>query len=906
MAKAPILNLGLGIDFAGLDRDFGKVADRIERVGKTHSLKLGATVSDAASGKLDPEKMGAAVAEIGAQLSSGIASGVRASSGLMLGMGAHINKVLNQLAGSAITIFQRIDAAMKFPLFDTAMKSAQVKLTNFTKVIGRKPLSSLDLALEGGMGGIVQKVAQVAKVLFDQLAASLKGALEGVAAGVTGELKLVTAELTKVVATLTAAKAEAKSIPPIFAEMAAAAAKVAAPAAHPLAGPIPPRSKVPGTGRRIGFKTDFAPPAPVVPDAPLPAVARFAELQNAGVRAGAALKTAFGDAYAALQVLTPATFVGARAIVQFGAGLVSVPLRGAVAFGRLTNFLSSLGDVGKRTFHDLYEKHGIFVGGLMLGVKGVKALLTGLLRVGTLGAFGRHKKEADGAAQAVGNVGKAANKAGGEVKGLGVHVQALGGHVQNLGVQILAAFGVVGVIYSAVGFIKDGVKAASSLNETVSSSKVVFGDSFGVVQKQADAMSKKFGVVRKDQIDIASGFGAMAQSAGLTEPASADLANTMTKMAADLSSAKDLPFEEAGEKIRSALAGESKPLREYGVLLSEDAVKTYALAHGAAQMKGEVSEQAKITARAALVMQGLSYAQNDLERTSGSAANQFRKAGGGLKEFGERIGEALLPAVQTATESFNEFLAVLIEWSVSAGDTLKNWAGYVKLVFEGVGVLIRNFGDFWTIAKLRVGAFVANAIAYLETLGPNVVIIATYVLDNWQDLLTDLVSLTSTAFLNLLDNAKNFGKALWDAIQGKGFEFEFKPLLEGFKRVSKEFPELVKPDLVDVEAEVGGIMDRIAAKEADRAAKLQSFGAKQKPPGAVMEPAKAPEYKLASAVEIGSKEAYSAVVKNQAGGVKSTTGAVQGLHGTAKQQLQINKEQLAIMKQQKTPALAVK
>jgi hypothetical protein len=52
----------------------------------------------------------------------------------------------------------------------------------------------------------------------------------------------------------------------------------------------------------------------------------------------------------------------------------------------------------------------------------------------------------------------------------------------------------------------------------------------------------------------------------------------MAKLAADSMSFFDKDFDVALDKIRAGLSGESEPLRAFGVLLSEDAVKAEALA----------------------------------------------------------------------------------------------------------------------------------------------------------------------------------------------------------------------------------------------------------------------------------------------------------------------------------------
>lgn len=513
---------------------------------------------------------------------------------------------------------------------------------------------------------------------------------------------------------------------------------------------------------------------------------------------------------------------------------LAVPIEVFRGYERIKSFLSSFGGVAGKTFSGMF-------GSIKLPVIG--------------DIFGGGTKRA--------------SEFDATLKASTTSAQQLGVAVRSVGASLLAAFGIVGVLYKTVSFFRDGVKGASDLNEAASRSKVVFGDSFGQVEAQAKRMAVAFGVSRKSQLDVAAGFGAMAQGAGFTESASASLANQLTKMAADLSSSVNLPFQEAGEKIRAALAGQAEPLRQFGVNITEEAVKAYALSAGLAKSANAIDEQAKISARAALIMRGLSYAQNDLERTAGSAANQFRKAGGGLQEFGIRIGELMLPAINAGAQAFNEFLAVVLEVFEGSLPTLKGWFEYLSGAMDAVGVVARNFGAVWEDTQLRVGAFVANAVAWFETIPANFGPITEWLGRNWYQLLADFASMTASAFTNLLSNAQSFGVALWEAIKGNGFEFTWTPLLEGFKATTEQLPELIKPALVNVDDQVAQIWDKVAAKEGDRLAAIASAGKGGTPgkPGPVAAEAKAAEPKLASAVEVGSKEASSIVARafNQGG-----------------------------------------
>jgi hypothetical protein len=453
----------------------------------------------------------------------------------------------------------------------------------------------------------------------------------------------------------------------------------------------------------------------------------------------------------------------------------------------------------------------------------------------------------------------------------------------------------------------------------------------------------------------------------MSEAASASLATQMTKMSADLASSVNIPFEEAGEKIRSALAGEERPLREFGANISEEAVKMaahtsaaqdMATAHvtlgkavdqsgkalakagvhqqnvtrahtahspshggGTSHASSALTEQTKITTRATLVTRGLSYAVNDLERTSDSAANQFRRAGGGMSEFASQIGKFFLPAVNMITTGFNNALGAVLEFFDRNQERIASWGGAFMTVIEDVGSIIgqlgatvgatigelwtttfagavsvvagwfqsimnfftavitgissvaHNFGLYWKFMELSATQTFRNIMAWWDTVPENLGRIWAWLQRNWWNLLVDMTEGAKATFTNLGKNAAAFGEALWDAIQGKGFHFVWTPLLEGFKATTEKMPELMKPVWADMSEEMQKIWDQIAENDRNRAKAVAAAGAPPvKKPGPLGEQ-KTSDYKLAGASEIGSKEAYSAIARNQASGAAPVNAA---------------------------------
>ena len=953
------LKLPLGIDFSTFDTHMKKVADRIESVGKGASVKVGNAAGDLASGKLDPAKIKDLVTAVGMRLSSGMADGVRKSSSVMLGFGASIQKMLDKLAGSAVTIFQRMDDAMKFPSLDHSLRSAQGKLSNLSS-LGGKPFSKFDLAI-AGTSDLVQQMAgaikAVIEVLADQIAISLKGAIAS-----------VVAEFAKIGPT-------AKNAESGVDELFKTANKAAAATSSAGSGGLPPRNQVAGHGRRIGIGTQFtSPPPPVTPTYGM-GDARRGPIAGGGPEAIAAM-TALGEAGS-----TTGMILG-----KVAAASGSLFLRFTARVFEVRNALRGAGDVGKASFHKMYESHSYLRIALLDTPLAIAEIGLKLLSL-PFGVFRKGKQGADEMTKGVNATAQAS-------QGLREKIRAIGG-------EVIMAVGAVGIVFKVVEFLKDGVKGASDLNETVSRTKVVFGEAFGPVSKQADELSSKFGLAHVATLNMASGFGAMAQGAGMSEEASASLAIQMTKMAADLASSVNIPFEEAGEKIRSALAGEDRPLREFGANISEDAVKLQMMrsaatatgnaiaalasktrgagmnlpdvvhkagtvagdverarhasalkqAEGMVRAAGEreahavrlasiksakaaqqsplipraataksvtgataaIGEQAKMAARAALVMRGLGYAQGDLERTSDSAANQFRRAGGGMTEFATRIGTILLPAVNLITTAFNNALGVVLEWFDKNSAKVASWGAKFMEVVNGVGSILwqlattvgstigslfpqlfgqaiagaqsvgeafvafvdkaisgiasvaNNFGLYWKLIQLSAQQAIMNVGAIINTLPENFSRVTTWMAVNWWNYMASMVKMATDTFMNISMNAVSFGQSFISAVTGNGFQFNWTPMLEGFQTTVEQFPELMKPVWADMGKEMGDVWDQIAANDAARAQAIAKAGpAGPKKPGALTDQ-KTSEYKLAGASEIGSKEAYSVIARSQVG-----------------------------------------
>jgi hypothetical protein len=132
----------------------------------------------------------------------------------------------------------------------------------------------------------------------------------------------------------------------------------------------------------------------------------------------------------------------------------------------------------------------------------------------------------------------------------------------------LAAVGVAVGIATVTGFLNGAVNAASDLNEEASKTEVVFGDASGKVKEFASAADTALGQSERQALGAAGAFGNMFRTIGFADDAAADMSIRMVQLASDMASFNNQDPSDMLERLRSGLAGEAEPRRQFGGLLS--------------------------------------------------------------------------------------------------------------------------------------------------------------------------------------------------------------------------------------------------------------------------------------------------------------------------------------------------
>ena len=212
------------------------------------------------------------------------------------------------------------------------------------------------------------------------------------------------------------------------------------------------------------------------------------------------------------------------------------------------------------------------------------------------------------------------------------------GMAKKAGAALAAAFGVK----KLVDFGKQCLELGSDLAEVQNVVDVTFPKMTAQVDEFARSAAQSFGLSETMAKQYTGTFGAMAKAFGFTEKQAYDMGSTLTGLAGDVASFYNISQDEAYAKLKSVFTGETESLKDLGVVMTQTALDSYAMANGFGKTTSAMSEAEKVALRYQFVQDKLSAAQGDFARTSGSWANQCRVLSLQMQSLMATIGQGLI------------------------------------------------------------------------------------------------------------------------------------------------------------------------------------------------------------------------------------------------------------------------
>jgi hypothetical protein len=286
---------------------------------------------------------------------------------------------------------------------------------------------------------------------------------------------------------------------------------------------------------------------------------------------------------------------------------------------------------------------------------------------------------------------------------------SMAGGIRKATLPAVAALGLL-----AVG-AKRTIDAASNLNEAQSAVNTTFGESSKQVIDWSKNTQDAFSQVQF--LEAAKQFGTFGSSAGLAGDDLNGFSKSLIDAAQDLSSFHNVPIAQALEDMRSGLAGEVEPLRKYGILLNDAALRQQAMRMGLIKTtKDALSPQNKMLASQQLILQKLGPAAGDWARTSGSAANAAKTQAANTEDLNAKLGKGLLPAykvLQRILLAVTGFMGDHTKGVQTATGVIASLAAAVLLIAGGMKVYRAGVVAVTAAQWLWNAAIAANPIVLI-------------------------------------------------------------------------------------------------------------------------------------------------------------------------------------------------
>lgn len=317
------------------------------------------------------------------------------------------------------------------------------------------------------------------------------------------------------------------------------------------------------------------------------------------------------------------------------------------------------------------------------------------------------------------------------------------------GIAALAGGALAGA--GITNFLRESVTAASDLNESLNAVSVSYGDATEGIIALGETAANRLGLSQNSFNAIATQFSGFASNIAGEGGDVVGFIDELSTRGADFASVFNLEVGDALGLFQSGLAGETEPLRKFGIDLSAATVEAYAYANGIGEVGKPLTEAQKQQARYGALLEQTDKVQGDFANTSDSLANAQRILGANFENVQATVGGPLLNAFANLTTALipvvNELGPVLVDVMGELSPVIADLAGQIPGLLTSLFPLIPVLGDLATVFLDLVAellpVFVELFTAFLPIITELVPVVASFV--------TDAMALLVPILLNFVD-----------------------------------------------------------------------------------------------------------------------------------------------------------
>ena len=239
------------------------------------------------------------------------------------------------------------------------------------------------------------------------------------------------------------------------------------------------------------------------------------------------------------------------------------------------------------------------------------------------------------------------------------------------------------LLFRAFGKLGDSINIASDLTEVQNVVDVTFGKYKSMVEDMAKTSITDFGMSELTVKQISSRFQAMGSAMGFAQGKMADMSISITKLAADMASFYNVEQKDVAKDLESVFTGETRPMRTYGVDLTNATLKEWAMKQGMDANIESMGQMEKTMLRYQYVMANTGAAQGDFLRTQDSFANRVRILKQSLEQLSIVLGQTFINALKPLVKYLNVAVQAITQFAQMVSDALGKIFGWKYEVGSG-------------------------------------------------------------------------------------------------------------------------------------------------------------------------------------------------------------------------------
>lgn len=243
---------------------------------------------------------------------------------------------------------------------------------------------------------------------------------------------------------------------------------------------------------------------------------------------------------------------------------------------------------------------------------------------------------------------------------------------KNLLMNILTARTFAGVLMGAANTMADMWNESNEYIETLNLFKVTMGDASDEALAFANNVSKVMGIDIADWMQYQGTFKNLTSGFGVASDKANIMSQNLTQLSYDLASFFNTKVETAFDKLSSAMAGQVKGLREFGIDTTIASLQEYALSKGIDASVRSMSQAEKSLLRYNYIMEKSIIMQGDMARTLVTPANALRILSAQFTQLKRAIGNV----ISVVAVKFIPYVQALVQIVTEAATKLANFFGF--------------------------------------------------------------------------------------------------------------------------------------------------------------------------------------------------------------------------------------